>query len=117
MLADKKLTDYTNLFSSYDFDKNDSIILSYFTTWINTNDWVKQFVEKGYKESIIRNQIKKARDISTLSKKSNAVQKNVIPFSVKYSSALPNIREIINKHWHLLNINNTFQNISTQHPS
>ena len=32
MLADKKLTDYTNLFSSYDFDKNDSIILSYFTT-------------------------------------------------------------------------------------
>ena len=30
MLADKKLTDYTNMFSSYDFDKNDSIILSYF---------------------------------------------------------------------------------------
>ena len=30
MLADKKLTDYTNLFSPYDFDKNDSIILNYF---------------------------------------------------------------------------------------
>ena len=30
MLAGKKLTDYTNLFSPYDFDKNDSIILSYF---------------------------------------------------------------------------------------
>ena len=30
MLADKKLTDFTNLFSSYDFDKNDQIILSYF---------------------------------------------------------------------------------------
>ena len=30
MLADKKLTDYTNLFSPYDFKKNDSIILSYF---------------------------------------------------------------------------------------
>ena len=29
MLADKKLTDYMNLFSPYDFDKNDSIILSY----------------------------------------------------------------------------------------
>ena len=27
MLADKKLTDHTNLFSPYDFDKNDSIIL------------------------------------------------------------------------------------------
>ena len=30
MLADKKLTDYTNMFSPYDFDKNDKIILSYF---------------------------------------------------------------------------------------
>ena len=30
MLAGKKSTDYTNLFSPYDFNKNDSIILSYF---------------------------------------------------------------------------------------
>ena len=30
IFVDKKLTDYTNLFSPYDFDKNDSIILSYF---------------------------------------------------------------------------------------
>ena len=30
MLADKKLTDYTNFFSPYDFKKNDNIILSYF---------------------------------------------------------------------------------------
>ena len=30
MLADKKLTDYTNMFSPYDFDKNDSMILRYF---------------------------------------------------------------------------------------
>ena len=28
MLAGKKLTDYTNLFSPYDFNKNDQIILS-----------------------------------------------------------------------------------------
>ena len=30
MLAGKKLTDFTSLFSPYDFEKNDSIILSYF---------------------------------------------------------------------------------------
>ena len=30
MLAGKKLTDYTNLFSPYDLKKNDNIILSYF---------------------------------------------------------------------------------------
>ena len=30
MLANKKLTDYTNMFSPNDFDKNDRIIFSYF---------------------------------------------------------------------------------------
>ena len=30
MLAGKTLTDFTNLFSPYDFDKNDNVILSYF---------------------------------------------------------------------------------------
>ena len=30
MLAGKKLTDCTNLFSLFDFKKNDDIILSYF---------------------------------------------------------------------------------------
>ena len=30
MLADKKLNDFTNMFSPYDFDKNNSITLSYF---------------------------------------------------------------------------------------
>ena len=29
MLAGKKLTDFTNLFSPYDFKKNDDITLSY----------------------------------------------------------------------------------------
>ena len=30
MLAGKKLTDFTGMFSPYDFEKNDSIILHYF---------------------------------------------------------------------------------------
>ena len=33
-LAGKKLTDYTNLFSPYDFKKNDDIIFTYFK-----NEW------------------------------------------------------------------------------
>ena len=32
MLAGKKLTDYSNLFSPYDFKENDNIILNYFTS-------------------------------------------------------------------------------------
>ena len=30
MLAGKKLTDYTNLFSTHDLEKNDNIMLLYF---------------------------------------------------------------------------------------
>ena len=48
---------------------------------------------------------------STLLKKANPVRKNLIPFSVTYTPTLPNIREIINKHWHILNINNTVRNV------
>ena len=35
MLADKKLTDFTNLFSPYSFDKNDQVILFYFKDTLN----------------------------------------------------------------------------------
>ena len=48
---------------------------------------------------------------STLLNKTNAIWKNVIPFSLTYSPTLPNIRETINKHRYILNINNTFGNV------
>ena len=35
MLADKKLTDFTSMFSPYKFEKNDNIILSYFKNEYN----------------------------------------------------------------------------------
>ena len=47
-------------------------------------------MEKWYKENIIRNEIEKA---DNLLNKTNAVQKNVILFSVTYSPTLPNIRD------------------------
>ena len=34
MFNGKSLTDFTNLFSSHDFKKNDKIILKYFNEWI-----------------------------------------------------------------------------------
>ena len=78
-----------------------------------SNDLVKQFVENWYKENIFQNQIEKIDNIerSTLLNKTDAERKNVIPFSLTYSPTLPNIREIINKHWHMFHMNNTFGNV------
>ena len=45
MLAGKKLCDFTSMFSPYDFEKNDDIILSYFKgewNWQNKLDWSDQ---------------------------------------------------------------------------
>ena len=52
----------------------------------HSNDLVKRFVEKGYKENIIRKQIEKVDNLErpTLLNKTNAVWKNIIPFSVTY---------------------------------
>ena len=63
-----------------------------------------------YKKNIIQNQIERVDNLerSAQLNKTNAVRKNVISFSVAYSPTLPNIREIINKKWHILNTNNIF---------
>ena len=60
----------------------------------HSNDMVQRFMEKGYKENIIRNQIEKVDNLerSTLLNKTNAVREHAIRFSVTYSPALPNIR-------------------------
>ena len=41
MLAGKTLTDYTSLFSPYDFDKNDNVILSFFKNAWSTSYTIK----------------------------------------------------------------------------
>ena len=51
MLAGKTLTDYTALFSPYDFNKNDQIILSYFKdAWNRCNKIIR-----SNKAQIVRN--------------------------------------------------------------
>ena len=75
------------------------------------------WLSKENKENIIRNHTEKVDNLegSTLSNKTNVVAKNVIPFSITYTPSLPNITEIITKHWHILNINNTFGNVFTSY--
>ena len=53
ILAIKKLTDFTNLFSPYDFERNDSIILSYFKdewNWQNKRDCSEKIQIKWNKQ-------------------------------------------------------------------
>ena len=76
----------------------------------HSQDLIKRFVEKGYNESTVRKQIERFDhlDRSLLLKHCKPKRKDSIPFSVTYSPVLPNIKEIINKHWHILSIGNSF---------
>ena len=77
-------------------------------TKITKRTWLNNLWDKGTKETIFETNSKK----QTIKRdKINAEWKNILPFLVRYSATLPNIRKIINKHWHILNINNTFGNV------
>ena len=80
---------------------------------IHSQDLIKRFVEKDSNESTVRKQIQRADhlDRSLLSKNCKPKHKHSIPFSVTYNSVLPNLKEIINKHWHILNIDSSFKEI------
>ena len=69
--------------------------------------------KKGRNKTSFETKPKKLDNLerSTLLNKTSATLENVILFSVTYSVTLPNIREIINMHWHILNINNTFGDV------
>ena len=53
ILAGKKLTDFTSMFSPHDFEKNDRIILSYFKdegNWKNKLEWSDKISTKWNKQ-------------------------------------------------------------------
>ena len=79
----------------------------------HTQDLIKRFVEKGYDESTVKKQIERVDhlDRSLLLKNYKPKRKDSVPLSVTYNSVLPNIKEIINKHWHILNIDSSLKKI------
>ena len=70
-------------------------------------------IQETFVESTVWKQIDRVDhlDRSLLLKNCKLKRKDSIPFSVTYNSVLPNIKEIINKHWHILNIDSSFKEI------
>ena len=81
--------------------------------YIHSQHLIKTFVEKGYNELTVTKQIERVDhlDRSLLLKHCKPKCKDSIPFSVTYNSVLPNIKQIINKHWHILNLASSFKEI------
>ena len=65
---------------------------------------------KGVQRKYLKPNRKSRQSIEINSVKTNAVRKKVIIFSATYCPTLPKYQRIINKHWHILNINDIFEN-------
>ena len=68
---------------------------------------IEQFVNKGYKKDVVTQQIQKVDHLNQkqLLHQQKHHNKQCIPLSVPYSPALPNLKDIITKHRHILQAN------------
>ena len=71
------------------------------------NKLIEQFVNKVYKKDVIIQQIQKVDqlDRKQLPHQQKRHDKQCIPLSITYSWALPNLKDILTKHWHILQAN------------
>ena len=67
---------------------------------------IEQFVNKGHKKDVTQ-QIQKVDQLNRkqLLHQQKRHDKQCIPLSVTYSRSLPNLKDIITKHWHILQAN------------
>ena len=73
----------------------------------HTENLKKQLIKKGYPETMVNEEIQKAinQDRKGLLNKEKTETGNHITLCVSYNKTLPNIKIIIEKHWHILNVN------------
>ena len=80
----------------------------------NLKDLEDTFIKKGYHSEILYHHFDRAmnvdRRIPLKHKKKPSTQGN-LPFVLTYNKTLPNIKNVIDKYWHILSINENLQKI------
>ena len=77
------------------------------------NELKESFINRGYKEHFLTYQFNRISEVTRqalLSSKRKKANKPRIPLVLKFNRTLPNIKKIINEHWHLLQINAKLKN-------
>ena len=76
------------------------------------------FIDRGYPSDIIQTQLIKATSVSRkeLLAEKDKTESNRIRFNTTFNENLPNIRNILNKYWHLLQIINKIASSFTEKP-
>lgn len=78
------------------------------------------FINQRFNEKFLDKEFQQLSEIERnrlLAPKLLEKDQNKIPFVVTYNKTLPNIKQIINKHWHLLQMNLNHRTGFKQEPS
>ena len=77
-----------------------------------------QLLNKGYKESMITEEIQKVNNKQRIQllNKEKTPPTNRITLSITYNKTLPNIKGIIEKHWHILHVNSDLEKVFHNKP-
>ena len=78
----------------------------------------EQFINKGYKKDAVIQQIQNVDqlDRKQLPHQQKRHDKQCMQLSVTYSQALPNLKDIVTKHWHILQANQSCKKIFSPLP-
>ena len=79
----------------------------------------ESFINRGFKEKFLDTEFQRLSEIerdALLTPKSKEKDQKRIPFITTYNKTLPNLKQIINKHWHLLQINSNLRTAFEQEP-
>ena len=79
----------------------------------------ESFINRGFKEKFLDTEFQRLSEIETdalLTPKSKEKDQKIIPFITTYNKTLSNVKQIINKHWHLLQINSNLRTAFEQKP-
>ena len=79
----------------------------------------ESFINRGFKEKSLDTEFQRLSEIerdASLTPKSKEEDQKRIPFITTYNKTLLNLKQIIDKHWHLLQINSNLRTVFEQGP-
>ena len=73
----------------------------------HSSNLLQQLIKNGYHHNTLKEQIEKARvqERTLLLNRNPEEVKQSIPISITYNRTLPKIKSIVDKHWHVLQVN------------
>ena len=82
----------------------------------------ESFINRGFNEKFLDTEDREFQRLSEIDRdallapKSKEKDQNRIPFVITYNKTLQNVKQIINKHWHLLQIHLNLRTTFEQEP-